>query len=111
MKQDRLKLIEDMLDKNPDDAFLNYAAVLEYKKLEQDQKAKSLLEKINVKSPEYLAVYYQLGKLYESENSIDKAIAVYKKGLEIAKNQDDLKTFGELSEALLMIDEDFDGGN
>ena len=32
IKHDRLKLIEDMLNKNPDDTFLNYAVALEYKK-------------------------------------------------------------------------------
>ena len=107
MKQDRLKMIEDMLSKNPTDTFLNYAAALECKKFGKTERALKLLEKVRKLDAKYLAVYFQLGKLYEEKDEIKKAIAIYKEGINIAKEQDDYKTEGELSEALLMLDEDW----
>lgn len=109
MKQDRIKLIEEMLGKNPEDTFLNYAAALEYRKYGQTDKAKKLFEKIKTNDPKYLPVYYQLGKLYEEGNNTKKAVEIYKKGIAVAKEQEDNKTMGELSEALLILDEDFEG--
>lgn len=107
MKQDRLKMIEDMLSKNPTDTFLNYAAALECKKFGKTERALKLLEKVRKLDTKYLAVYFQLGKLYEEKDEIKKAITIYKEGINIAKEQDDYKTEGELSEALLMLDEDW----
>lgn len=104
----RLDLIEEMRQKNPKDSFLNYAAALEYHKIGSVDKAVELLEYIIKNDPDYLGAYYKLGKLYEDNNKIKKAIAVYKSGKVIAKKQNDLKTIGELTEALMILDADED---
>lgn len=109
IKRDRIKLIEEMLSTNSDDPFLNYAAALEYSKLGEQKKALKILESIVKKSPEYLGAYYQLGKKYEEEGEMAKAIEVYRKGSKVAEAQKNQKTLGELSEALMLIDDDFDG--
>lgn len=101
-----MELIEEMLEKNPDDTFLNYAAALEYKKDEEIDKAIAMFRRIIDKDPEYLPTYYQLGKLLEEKNKTQEAIDFYKKGRELAKKKNDVKTLGELSEALLILDED-----
>jgi tetratricopeptide (TPR) repeat protein len=57
----------------------------------------------------YIATYYQLGKLYESLNDSEKAIEIYKKGIKIAQKSENKKTLLELQEAynmLIEIDED-----
>lgn len=109
IKRDRIKLIEEMLSTNSEDPFLNYAAALEYNKLGEKRKSIKILEGIVKRSPEYLGAYYQLGKLYEEEDEAVKAIAVYRKGRKIAHEQDNQKTLGELTEALMLIDDEFDG--
>ena len=109
IKRDRIKLIEEMLATNNEDPFLNYAAALEYNKLGERKKAIKILEGIIKVTPDYLGGYYQLGKLFEEENKNKKAIAVYKKGRKIATVQQNQKTLGELNEALMLIDDDFDG--
>ena len=106
--ENRLELIEEMLQKNPSDSFLNYAAALEYNKLGADDKAVVLLEKIIKTDPDYLGAYYKLGKLYEEQNKTKKAINVYKSGKVVAKKQNDMKTIGELTEALMILDADED---
>jgi len=108
MQQDRLKLIEDMLESNPDDSFLQYAVALEYHKLEQLDKAIECIESLLKQDKSYLGAYYKLGKIYEEKDQVDKAITVYKSGTIVAREQKDQKTLGELSEALMILGADED---
>ena len=58
---------------------------------------------------DYVATYYQLGKLYESLNEVEEAMRIYKNGIEIAQKMEHKKTLIELQEAynmLIEIDED-----
>lgn len=104
MGNNRMEMIEEMLVKNPDDTFLNYAAALEHKKNKQPKKAIRIFKKIINQDPDYLATYYQLGKLLEEVGKTSEAIAVYKKGRELARKTKDIKATGELSEALMLLD-------
>lgn len=106
MSKRRLDLILEMLEKDPTDNFLIYAAALEYQKEGKEKKAMKHLEKLTGNYPDYLAAYYTLGKIYENTGHIDKAILTYKKGKEVAKKQKDEKTIGELTEALMLLDEE-----
>lgn len=106
--RERIKLIEEMLASHADDPFLNYAAALEFKKQGNPNRSISILEDVVKKNKEYLGAYFQLGKLYEESNKLAKARTTYRKGREVAKKLNDVKTLGELTEALLLIDEDVD---
>lgn len=108
-KRDRLELVENMLKKNPKDVFLNYAAALEYLKRERIEKAQEFFSRVIEIDKNYVPAYYQLGKIYEQHDQVSKAIVTYQKGRTIASKQDDQKTLGELTEALMILDEDFDG--
>ena len=46
MSEERLQMIKKMLENNPDDSFLNYAAALEYNKRGMTDKAMELLNGI-----------------------------------------------------------------
>lgn len=109
IKRDRIKLIEDMLSSNSKDPFLNYAAALEYSKLGDITKSIKLLKGIVKNNPEYLGAYYQLGKHLESQDELNEAIVIYRKGCKVASEQKNQKTLGELTEALMLVDDDFDG--
>lgn len=97
-------MIETMLASNPKDSFLQYAAALEHHKNGDIATAIKILQKIIKNDPDYLASYYQLGKMLEERGKQDEAIAVYKAGKTIAKKQSDMKTLGELTEALMLLD-------
>ncbi len=110
MNKERLALIREMLEQSPEDAFLQYAAALEYHKAGDAENAIRQLEELLRTQPDYLAAYYQLGKLYEEKGQAHIAIRHYKQGKIIALQQNDKKTLGELNEALMMLDaeeEDF----
>jgi tetratricopeptide (TPR) repeat protein len=104
MIQDRLKMIETMLETNPRDSFLHYAAALEHQKNGELNQAVKILKSIIKNDSDYLASYYQLGKILEERSKVDEAIEVYKAGKDIARKQNDSKTLGELSEALMLLD-------
>jgi lipopolysaccharide biosynthesis regulator YciM len=106
MSHDRLELVLEMLEKNPKDVFLKYAAAIEYRKIDEDEKAIKHIEELLDIDPEYLGAYYTLGHLYEQKDEIEKAINIYKKGKAVAKKQNDQKTIGELTEALMLLDEE-----
>lgn len=101
----RIEQIREMLRDEPEDAFLIYALALEYEKAGQEQEAISSLVTLQQKQPAYLPVYYKLGKLNEGLGQVQKAITYYKEGIEVARQQNDQKTLGELNEALMFLDE------
>jgi len=99
-------MISEMLEKNPKDTFLNYAAALEHKKDEEIDKAIKIFKRIVDIDPDYLPTYYQLGKLLEQTGHTDQAIRIYQRGKVLARAKNDVKAVGELSEALLILDVD-----
>ena len=104
----RIEQLLEFLKEDPNDSFLIYALSLEYVKENQVNVAIESLLDLNNRNPDYLAVYYQLGKLYESIGEIKKATDFFDKGMILAKNEDNIKTFSELKEAknvMLDIDE------
>ena len=101
---DRMQQIQQMLEENPDDSFLKYAAALELRKSGDTESSAKLMEEILAKDNNYLAAYYQLGKLYEEMGDRDNAAEIYKQGQQIANEQGDTKALTELSEALAMLE-------
>ncbi|NNE55769.1 MAG: tetratricopeptide repeat protein [Flavobacteriales bacterium] len=93
-----------MLRDDPKDAFLNYALALERMKKGEMHEAIQALEKLRDSQPDYLATYYQLGKLYEQVSQNSKALSAYESGLEIAKKQGDNKAVNEINEAIWLLD-------
>jgi len=106
MTNERLKLIKEMLETNPDDSFLKYAAALEYEKEEDNAKAIETIRDLLANDAKYLGAYYKLGKLLEAEGKEKEAIKIYRQGLEVSKKISDLKTEGELTEALMLLGAD-----
>lgn len=101
----RIDQLLELLKSEPDDSFLNYALALEYIKLEEREKARNIIETILKRDENYLGAYYQLGQLYEQLQQLEKARVTYTKGIAIAQRQRNTKTAGELSTALLLIEE------
>jgi len=110
MNNERLKLIREMLETNPDDSFLKYAAALEYEKDGNRKAAIDTIQELLERDASYLGAYYKLGKLLEEEGKEKEAIKIYRQGLEISKKTADLKTEGELTEALMLLGADDDLG-
>ena len=92
-----------MLEKDPEDSFLNYALALEHLAIDEIQQAIKIIEGVIKRDENYLGAYYQLGKLYEQTQQINAAIIIYKKGISLAQQHNKLKTLSELKEALIQL--------
>ena len=91
--------LKAFLADNPADSFLQHALALEYIKLGDDEQARVLFEEILNREPGYIGSYYHLAKLQERLGETDKAIQVYKKGMEEAMKAGDNHAYGELKGA------------
>jgi tetratricopeptide (TPR) repeat protein len=105
----RIEQLQEFLNEDSNDSFLRYALALEYVRVDKNDTARDCFLKLIKDDENYIATYYQLGKLYESLNDSEKAKEIYKKGIKIAQKSENKKTLLELQEAynmLIEIDED-----
>ena len=104
--QTRKTMLLEMLVKEPNDVFLNYALAMEMIGNSEFANAEAQLQKVLLLNSEYLPCYYQIGQLKEKLNDTIGAIEFYKKGIALAKLQNNTKAMGELNEALWMLDDE-----
>jgi len=97
---DRVEKLKEYLKANGDDSFLQHALALEYIKIGNDEEARKLFNEILLREPTYVGSYYHLGKLLERVADFDKAIRIYKRGMEEAKKAGDMHSYNELQGAL-----------
>src|ERR1700739_209457 len=101
----RLQQLRQMLAREPNDEFLQYAIAIEYFSANDFDKAINCFTTILNTNSNYLAAYYQLGKCYEELKQFDKAKNIYIKGMELAQKQNKTKTLNELQEALFLLED------
>lgn len=101
----RKELIFDMLLKEPNDVFLNYALAMEHLSSEEFKEAELQFKKVLSIKADYLPCFYQLGQLNEKLGNNDIALTYYKQGVELAKSQNNTKALGELNEAIWMLED------
>ncbi|MCB0631490.1 MAG: tetratricopeptide repeat protein [Saprospiraceae bacterium] len=106
---DRLKILLQLLDENPEDNFVLFALAKEYEKRSDDEQARSYYERLQDINEHYTGLYYHLGKLWERNGDPAHAFAVYTKGMEIARRTGEQHALSELAGARLALgdEEDF----
>ncbi len=104
MSKERLTKLLSFLIDSPEDAFLLFAIAKEYEKLEQYDKALNYFSSLRKKSPEYIGLYYHLGKLYELIQQERLALSIYAEGIELAKKQGDFHALSELNTAKMNLE-------
>lgn len=103
---DRISHIIELIKDDPDDPFLPYALALEYIKKGNHVEADSIFKTIIHQFPKYLPVYYHAAQLKIQMASPKEAIPLIESGKKLASEQRDMKTFNELTNLLLEIDDD-----
>ncbi|WP_233525640.1 tetratricopeptide repeat protein [Chitinophaga silvisoli] len=88
------------MKQTPNDSFLKHALALEYIKLGNDSDARQQFEELLAHEPGYVGSYYHLGKLLERAGAEQEAIAIYEKGMEMAKAENNRHAYNELQMAL-----------
>ena len=100
---ERLQYLEELLQNDPHDPFLNYAIALEYLQMDNAEDAVELLECLRNESPTYIPTYYQLGSIYVEQGDADKARPIIEAGMALTKDPDP-KTYLELRALLEELD-------
>lgn len=101
----RKELIYDMLVKEPNDVFLNYALAMEHISSEEYKEAEMQLQKVLTIDANYLPCFYQLGQINEKMGNTENSISFYKQGIDLAQKLGNKKALGELNEALWMLED------
>lgn len=96
---DRIERLQEFLQANPNDSFVQHALALEYVKLGDEAKARTLFENILSFDEGYVGSYYHLAKLLERTGCTDEAVAVYEKGMDQARKAGDNHAYSELRSA------------
>lgn len=106
MDEERLKKLLEWEAEKPDDAFLKFGIAQEYVSAGRDVEAMKYYTVLVKKFPDYLATYYQLGKLFERMDKAEAAKEVYMAGKEVAQAAGDAKTLRELDEAISQLEDE-----
>lgn len=108
---DRLAYLEQLLGESPQDTFIIYAIAKEYEGRGDDSRALAYYFQLLAIDPDYVGVYYHLGKLQERLEQAATAFATYSKGMETARKLGDQHAYSELAGARLQLgdEDDFSG--
>jgi len=99
----RIENLKKYLSEDPKDSFLRYALAMELYKNKEISESRKIFKDLILEYPEYLASYYQYGKLLEENQQSDEAIKIYGEGIKIAEKQNNIRTVKELKEALYSL--------
>ncbi len=90
----------------PGDPFLLFALAKEHEKMGDDATALQQFLRLKEQHPDYVGLYYHLGKLYERAGSSEDAFNVYREGMDVARMVHDQHAFNELAAAKLALEPD-----
>lgn len=95
----KLAKLKKLAQERPDDAFTFFALAKEYEKINDLKKSIEIYYGIMKKDPNYIGLYYHLGKALEHDNQESEALTIYQKGMAVAQKQNDLHALSELKNA------------
>ena len=101
---DRLRQLQQMLDKTPQDTFLLYGIAMEHKKAGDAARAVEFFDRVIQLDPGYCYAYHQRGLVHESTGDLEAAKRSYREGVEAAIRKGDAHAQGEIQAALEMVE-------
>lgn len=102
MQAERLKILLQYLEEEPNDPFNIYGVAMEYINSDPD-KALTYLERLLAEHPDYVPTYYHAAALYFEKEQFERAEDIYKLGIEIAHQKQNKKAYDELKRAYRMF--------
>ena len=82
--QNRIEVFKQMLAQEPENTLVMFGLAKEYEKLNQHEEVIALLENYLANADDEGNAYGMLAKAYEQTGNREKAIAAYKKGIEVS---------------------------
>jgi len=100
MAINRLEVLKNMVQQNPNDSFSRYGLAMEYANSGNLEKAVDEYGALLALNPDYAAAYYHGGQALEKLGRIDDARRMYQRGLEATRRTGDAHTNSEIQAAL-----------
>lgn len=101
MTQTRREQIEAMLLQQPQDRMLRYMLAMECMRDNDSQRSLSLFRELMTE--DYVPAYFRAAQQLVTLDETDDARTVLRSGIELARQQGDPKTAGEMSELLASL--------
>lgn len=98
MNDIRLQQLKQFMKDDPSDPFNIYAIATEYRSIYLE-KALFYYELLLNNHPKYLPTYYQVAQVYIDLGQLSKVENIYKKGIKLAREQNDVNAQRELQNA------------
>lgn len=92
----RIDQLKALLAADPEDSFVRFAIAMEYKNQGDINEAIRIFIDLKSRDPEYVGLYFHLGKCYEEDESLDMALNIYQEGIDIANKLNDTHARSEL---------------
>ncbi|HMQ49462.1 MAG TPA: hypothetical protein PKA00_18440 [Saprospiraceae bacterium] len=106
MSTQRLQQLQALLSESPRDSFLLFAIAKELEKLDRPDEALQQYRLLLETDAHYVGAYYHLAKLLEKKDQRMEALAIYEKGMLVARQAGDQHALGELATAKLLLEEE-----
>jgi Tfp pilus assembly protein PilF len=95
---ERIRLLEQFSEEEPENPFNWYALALEYQESDQE-KTKALFDKLLLSHKGYLPTYFPAAHFFGDRGELEKAEKVFRDGINLAKSQENEKAYRELQNA------------
>jgi len=97
MNPSRLDQLFEFYKEDPNDPFTIYAIATEYLKIDIE-KSRYYYDLLLANHENYVGTYYHAGKLYEQLGKKDEAERIYKKGMQVSRQEGNQHAFAELQQ-------------
>lgn len=95
--------IQEMLNEEPNDPFLNYALAQELLKEGLIEEGEAQLRTICTQQPDYVPAWFRLGQFLADEQRTDEAVSILQEGIATAKRTGDLHAASEMTQLLDLL--------
>jgi predicted Zn-dependent protease len=99
----RIEQLQKFLQDDPTDTFVLYSLAQEYLKSGDLDRGLDYFERLKQTDPDYVGMYYHLGKLQERLDQRSAAVQTYEEGIERARAAGDMHAASELTGALNLL--------
>jgi tetratricopeptide (TPR) repeat protein len=103
MPSNRLEILKNMVEQNPNDSFARYGLAMELKNSGSLELAMSEFRALLKVNPAYAAAYFHGGQALEQLGKVEDARQLYREGITVTTQSGDGHTRSELQAALDLL--------
>jgi tetratricopeptide (TPR) repeat protein len=101
---DRLDMLRELLADDPGDPFTRYGLAMELASRDLLDDALVEFQTLVTTTPEYVATYYHYARALQRKGRQEDALAMARRGVEVAGSQGDEHTEGELEDLVAELE-------